>query len=258
MGARWPAARLGRRRRRPLWGRTSRGPRVYTRQESAGFTMVETTIVIAIFALAATVIVPAFGNVTMAELRTSASKLSGAIRSTYDTACLTGQTHRMVLDLGSKAIKVAATEQVLNFEPGSNVLAEASKVNQNINEIAALAEEVAKNLEPLGGVDAPVPALGALFGVNKLAGAGVDSQEAFTADELALELSPSVRILDVWIQGMDEPVRTGQAYLYFFPHGYTQDALIHLEDEDGRVFTVKVSALTGRTRIENGYVEPPK
>ena len=40
--------------------------------------------------------------------------------------------------------------------------------------------------------------------------------------------------------------------------GYTQDALIHLEDSERRVFTIKVSPLTGKTEIVDSYVEVPK
>ena len=76
----------------------------------------------------------------------------------------------------------------------------------------------------------------------------------FSAKEL-VSFAEHVRILDVWTDGMDRPQTDGQAYLYFFPSGYTQDALIHLEDLDNRVFSVKVAALTGKCTIESGYVE---
>src|SRR5690606_9525497 len=102
-------------------------------------------------------------------------------------------------------------------------------------------------------------ALGALFSVNNLSGSGEMAGEAsFSEERVALELPEGVKLMDVWVQGMDKPATEGPVYLYFFPHGYTQDALIHLADADGRVFTVKIYALTGRTRIIGEYVEPPK
>jgi len=231
-------------------------------RRASGFTLVETTITIAIFALAAAVVIPAVSNLTRAELRATSSKVSGLIRSTYDMACLEGQVHRLTFDFEKRGIDMTATTQVLAFEPDSNVLAEAAKMDAStsaFNDLAqALSAEIAEQRAFAGDDDEP-SAAGALFGINSLAGmGGMASEEAFGEGGTALELADGVHLLDVWVQGMDDPQSEGKAYLYFFPHGYTQDALIHLEDDDGHVFTVKVAALTAKTTIVPEYLEAGK
>ena len=57
---------------------------------------------------------------------------------------------------------------------------------------------------------------------------------------------------------MGDVTAEGEASLYFFPNGFTQDALIHVENEGGQVFTVKVAALTGKTRVYAEYIEVEK
>lgn len=229
---------------------------------ASGFTLVEMTITVAILALAAAVVIPAVSNITRAELRATSSKVAGLIRSTYDAACLEGQIHRLTFDFEKSRIEVTATSQVLAFEPDSNVLAEAAKMDAStsaFNDLAqALSAEIAEQRAEAGDESEP-SAVGALFGINSLAGmGGMADEEAFGEGAGALDLAEGVHLLDVWVQGMDEPQNEGKAYLYFFPHGYTQEALIHIEDDGGRVFTVKVAALTAKTAILAEYVEVKK
>ena len=54
---------------------------------------------------------------------------------------------------------------------------------------------------------------------------------------------------------MLQPVVKGIVRLIFFANGYTQAAVIHIEDNDKNMFTVQVEALTGRTLITEGYLE---
>ena len=222
-------------------------------------------MVVAIFLLAVAVVLPSVSNIGLAELRSTSSKLGGFVKRTYDDAALTGQTHRMVFDFESKVVKVEATDQVLNFEADSNVLAEASRAKDDLNSLMQIPPELQETLaqdddvEEVDGGELPVGALAAMFSVNQLADmGGMADEEAFKEGEDTLNLGDDVQLTDVWVQGMSEPATKGKVYLHFFPHGYTQDALIHLEDEDGHVFTVKVHALTGKVSIAGEYIEAPK
>ena len=99
-------------------------------------------------------------------------------------------------------------------------------------------------------------AAAALFGIGGLQDS--KGSETFQDTDKSLELEEGVRILDVWVEGNDTPIAEGEASLIFFPHGYTQDAMVHLEDKDSRVFTIKVWSLTGRAEVLDGYVEGDK
>ena len=52
------------------------------------------------------------------------------------------------------------------------------------------------------------------------------------------------------------PINEGQASLYFFPRGRTQQTHILIEDKSGQnQFTIKIQPLTGRVTIVDGHEE---
>jgi hypothetical protein len=58
----------------------------------------------------------------------------------------------------------------------------------------------------------------------------------------------------------NEPLKKGMAYLYFFPNGSTENALIWVKgdgdaaDDDSDVMTVEVKALQGAAKLHNEKV----
>jgi hypothetical protein len=54
-----------------------------------------------------------------------------------------------------------------------------------------------------------------------------------------------------------EPVSTGHGYLYFFPLGQTEPAIVHLSDEEGTTFySLLIHPLNGKVKVQAGYVAP--
>lgn len=234
---------------------------VNTRQASYGFTLVEATITIAIIAMIAAVAIPSIGNVTRLSLRKSSMMLAALVQGTYDEAALTGETHRLVFSLTDNRIKVQRSATTFRLTPGTNALVAATKAPTTMG--AGLEAMMAGvNLEEgwdEGDADESEDVSGAaaaLFGIGGLQ--NTKGAESFQDTDKSFELEEGVRILDVWVEGNDSPVAEGEASLIFFPHGYTQDAMVHLEDEDSRVFTIKVWSLTGRAEVLDGYVEGDK
>ena len=228
------------------------------RRPTRGFTLVEATITVAIIALVAAVVLPAVSNMTRAELRQSASMLAATVRTAYDNAALGGQTYRLSFSFEKGTITMDATEQALAFDEGQGIFVEAAKGAAELREMilpqglfgaGAGAEDDDEG-------EAPAPsALAGLLSMNKL---GQQHAASGFTPAGTMQLGDNVRLLDVWTEGMSQPAAEGDVYLYFFPNGYTQDALIHIEDEDNRVFTVKVWSLTGKTEVFDSYVEVPK
>jgi len=230
---------------------------------SRGFSLVEATIVVAIIALAAAIVIPSVSNITKAELRASASKISALVRRTYDDAALTGNIHRLVFDFESRKIEVESTEEALAFEGSSNAVAESGRLADDVNQLLEVPPELRASLqaarEDSGESKPSAGALGALFGLSAVAEkSGLAGDDAFKTSGDALELAEDVKISDIWVAGLGETMAKGKVNLYFFPNGYTQDAIIHLQDNDGDVFSVKVAALTGRSSISNEYLEARK
>ena len=66
-----------------------------------------------------------------------------------------------------------------------------------------------------------------------------------------------MRLFDVYTPRQAEPYRKGRAYLYFFPDGHTERAMIHLSDGDD-FYTLRVSPLTGQVSVHTGQEQLEK
>ena len=73
-------------------------------------------------------------------------------------------------------------------------------------------------------------------------------------------MDPGISIAGVMTSHQNEPLKKGAAYLYFFPNGTTENALIWVkgdgkaEDDDSDVMTVEVKALQGAAKLHNEKV----
>lgn len=216
--------------------------------------LIEVTVVLGIMALVAALVAPAASGFTRAELRTSSGKLAGTIRATYDAAAMTGQVHRLVFDVGKSVVKV---QSAADKHPDSSQMMALASMLTGGGGGSAEPEEVSPPKELLSLLGGSVESGDAGPGLAAKAGDTADEAglSAFQSTGHDLDLGDAVRVLDVLVDGMTSPQTDGTAVLQFYPHGYTQHALIHLTDEEGTVFTVKVHGLTGRTSVLDQYVE---
>lgn len=73
------------------------------------------------------------------------------------------------------------------------------------------------------------------------------------------ELGGDVRFIKVQTEHDEEAITGGLAYLYFWPGGVTERAIVQLGrrgDDSG--LTVEISPLTGRAEIKRGFVDMPE
>jgi prepilin-type N-terminal cleavage/methylation domain-containing protein len=68
-------------------------------------------------------------------------------------------------------------------------------------------------------------------------------------------LPPAIRIRDVTVEGIGT-VNRGTVACNFYPEGYVDATVVHLEDLSGDVMTLEFSPLTGQVAIINGDVMP--
>jgi len=220
--------------------------------------LIEATIAIAVIALAAGVLIPALSGMGRAHLRKAAAYMAGTVRATYDNAALSGETYRLVFTFDPSVVKVEKTKQPFAFDSTEGAVASVGKHKNEASSASKLGmsfpEETKK--EDTKTDEGSNPLL-ALLQINSQADVA-DKQSSFSSAGKDLKLGDGVKLMDVWIEGMDQVASEGEIYLYFFPNGYTQDALIHLGDKDGRAFTLKVTALTGKTEVLDKYEEVPK
>ena len=64
-----------------------------------------------------------------------------------------------------------------------------------------------------------------------------------------LRLHKDVRITAVVTPRLVDPIEGGVAYVYFFPQGHSEPAIIHLADNGGKYYSVVLHPLSGRARV---------
>jgi general secretion pathway protein H len=206
----------------------------------SGMTLIEIAMVSAIMLLITGIMVPRLTNLTWLELRNGARKLSSAIRYTYELATRKSMPLRLVLDLDERAWWVEGS--------GDKVLIDPEKIAVKEGALSTEPSAHEQRFVTRGYIES-----GEMWKPK--------DEPSFAAygDMLSpkVKLPDGVGIQGVWTAHQDERVTAGRAYLYFFPSGQTERAMIHLVDEDENIFTLQVEGLTGRVRITPGFVEVP-
>lgn len=79
----------------------------------------------------------------------------------------------------------------------------------------------------------------------------------YTTPELKpRQLPASVRI-SVWTKSQRQAVSSGTAYVYFFPQGFTEKAMIFV-GQGNNVWTITVQPLTGKAVVVGDQLEIPR
>ncbi len=203
-----------------------------------GFTLLEIGMALVLLGLMIAVAVPSLNAVTGARMKQSTNLMAGAIRDTYARTALLGRSTRLVLDLEQEAWWIEEADGVARVKPvklqadrdGKVKLEAKDERLEHIEDDTTDVKERAKVQLLTGPAFQPVE--GEFGQPNKL------------PDE--------VRFKSVWIEHLDDKVTAGVAALYFYPGGYTEEALITLtDDEHGEnTLTLVVQSLTGEVFVE--------
>jgi general secretion pathway protein H len=214
-------------------------------------------------------VVVGFGGTRAAELSRSVNQIANVIRYGYDKARVTGDHYRLAINLeersftlqqGDSRMYLPATdrdgelverderkeeerdardrraEEAFNRSVQAEVFREDGSGEGTYDPYRATRRRVPRRRPPM---------FDAFEEENVLSGL----KDAFVLPE-------GVRI--TYVRTADDlvPITAGEAAIYFFPRGRTQEAHILLEDErtDAR-YTIKLAPLTGRVTIEEGHEE---
>jgi general secretion pathway protein H len=230
-----------------------------TRQRSArGLTLIEISIALVIAAVLFAAVVVGVGALTGSRARASAGELAGTIRSLYDTAGLSGKTCRLVFELpGPKS------EDPVRYraECAAKGVTTSRDRDADLQADTRQAEETAKNQ----GRDTrhnyrgenSAPSLQDLMAEEKERVESAARYSAYTTSEIAPRELPDGVSLSVWTRHQRATVESGLAYLYFFPQGYTEKALVYVRQGDN-VWTLDISPLTGKVTIVPEALEVPR
>lgn len=220
---------------------------------SRAVTLVEVLIAVALIAILSGAVLVGSGALGSSRERAAATLVVSAVRLGLARANTTGRPARLVFDLDAHKLSLEETSSlVLARETSEGVEGDAAEDEEGeatkdaVTELENRAEAEAKGI--IEGPRAPRPEFTAVQQFK--------SDEEDGEDGRALGRGVSFRSVQT---EHDATERTrGRVYLYFWPGGETEHAVVHLGRDDGEGLTVVVSSLTGRAKIEKGKVELPE
>ncbi len=229
-----------------------------TRAARRGFTLVELMVTIGVIVVLFASVVYGVGAITGAKAKESAGELANAIRTLYDTAALTGKTCRLVFELPGE--RSEDTEVTWHAECAKGGVAVTSK---RLDELRAAekrdkksqARERDTRFRPLNNDQAPT--VQELMAREK---ARVDEAATFSTFEsegIREQKLPSDVRVHVWTSKLRDPVKSGPAYLYFFPQGFTERAQVYVR-QGSNVWTITLAPLTGKVAVVSEELEVPR
>ena len=189
-----------------------------------------------------------FRAVTKSELRSSATKLAGAIRYCFDRAVTTGSYYRIVIDLDGNKYWAERSDDRFYLRAGKE---DAPGKGQAFD---VAAEEAKRDEEDKKLLELATSAGGATVNIDpppRPARAKFQTFKDATLPQIKLNRA---HLFDVFTPRQREPYAKGRAYLYFFPDGHTERAVLRLNDGDA-FYSLVVSPLTGRVEVRGEKVD---
>jgi general secretion pathway protein H len=247
-----------------------------------GMTLIEILIVMGVIALIVGMAVVGFGAGRNAEVSRATTQVANLARYAYDKARVTGDYYRLLIDLDESSIALQQGDDRMYLpatgRDGKILEIDADKLQEQSDRDKRAEESYNRSVQAQvydneasgggGGGDGAAAEEGEDAGYDPYAAQRrtvprrrpplFDSFEDENAlSELAkpIKLPEGVKIVYVRTADDIKPITKGQASLFFFPRGQTQEAHIQIEDEeveDGR-YTIKVQPLTGRVTIVDGH-----
>ncbi|MDR0965393.1 MAG: prepilin-type N-terminal cleavage/methylation domain-containing protein [Myxococcales bacterium] len=216
------------------------------RRSDSGLTLIEISIALLIVALLMFVAVPSIEAIAGIRAREEAGKLAGAIRYLYGHAALMGKTCRLRFDLDEQTYAAQCTEERFTVSGVKERSRDGLKLEEkeerwSSRTVSSVHDELIGSAEALREK------------IEKQA-----SFSDFTDQELKPRTLPDGANLAVWTTRQTERYTQGEAFLYFFPQGYTERAQLYVSDDAGDdVYTLVVAPLSGKVRVEFGDRKEP-
>jgi len=194
----------------------------------SGLTLMEVLIVVLILGGSATLFFTKVRN-TNSEIKEAVRQFGVLTRDLHSRAKLSNSTFRLVLDMGEGGEENKDSHKYwVESASGSRLASKES-----------LTSPFKKDGEDKDDEDAPT--------------------SQFTPDarfgKKAKKLPRGVFFEDVEVKQLGEAITSGVVYIHFRPEGFVDEAAIHLKYNDNLRWTVSIHPLTGRSFINNEYVE---
>jgi general secretion pathway protein H len=233
-------------------------------------TLIELMIVIGVIALMVGMAVVAFGAGRSAEVSRATTQLANLVRYGYDKARVTGDYYRILIDLDAGTIALQQGDDRM-YLPATDRDGKIAEIDEDKLEEQAERDKRAEESynrsvqaqvynEGSGGGGGGGDETGGYdpYAVQKRTVPrrrpplfdSFEDENALSDLAKPIQLPEGVKITYVRTADDLKPITAGQASLFFFPRGRTQEAHIQLEDEElDTRYTIKVQPLTGRVTI---------
>jgi general secretion pathway protein H len=225
-----------------------------------GITLIELVVALGIVVVLFAAVVYGLGALTGAKAKEASAELAGTIRALYDTAALSGKTCRLVFDLPAKGAEDGVVRYHAECAKGSITAAADRADEQRAAEKQAREQqrrdEAKDRFRSLSGDDSG-PNLQELMAREKNRVEEAAKFSNFTSEDVPERSLPGGVEVEVWTAKLKAPTKSGVAYLYFFPQGFTERAQIYVK-QGKSTWTLAVSPLTGKTVIHAEALELPR
>jgi len=228
------------------------------KRAARGFTLIEIMVVLAIVSLFLTGVIVSARSLAKTDLRSSSSQMASGIRYLFDRARSTGKYYRLVIDLdaGRYWAEVSDDRFLMLREKESS-----TRRGRGPDEEEEKQKEEAKQKQLAATQPTTGPDTSELFddrGNLKLGQPKAVFKSFKDTTLKPVEIKKGVKIADVYTPRQRDAYTEGRAYLYFFPQGFGERAVIHLSDGKDSFYSLIVHPLTGRVQIAGGYVDVPR
>jgi hypothetical protein len=242
-------------------------------RNESGVSLIEMIIVISLAAVMFLMVAPNFTLTEQTEVSQKLGGLAGDIRAAYDTAVLSRKPHRLVFSFAEGDYWLETTERD-EFYLGDEKLGRDPSPEQVKEQIAAFEEEfeqyallAGREIEDAAAEKVVKPTSPLLAAKSKLA--PVEWKAVEDSEWQRRHLGPSLTIRSMQaehhnqLQTREDLGKDAYAYLYFFPFGYVERAVIYImpaeiEDKnklDERTYTLTTIPYEGLAEVASGFQE---
>jgi len=244
------------------------------RSREDGFTLIEVILAVALLGLLGASAIRGIQSIAKSEIRSTVSRIAGSMRYLFDRASTTGKVHRLVLDFDENKYWAEVSND--RFYIPRDRETEQSR-HEEFERIQRLQEAKKKREEE--GLPAEEPeegekgGIGFGFGMGAGMGSGTHTIDRYlpkpyeakparfqpmkerTVKEVKVK---NAKLFSMFSPRLSEPIGQGKGYVYFFPLGFGEAAMVHVSDEKGETFfTLTLHPLTGRVKVASRYLDPP-
>jgi prepilin-type N-terminal cleavage/methylation domain-containing protein len=215
-----------------------------------GFTLLEIMIVLIIVAFMAFIGMNMVSGTFRAKARELSWRISSTVRYLYNSAVTENKTIRLALDFESNSYWAEATHERFLLEKGEDKeKTEKRKAEQEKEEPKKEGSAEITPEDPAGKDEGE--------GEEKISYLEPVEATFGSVEAPFLEtrsLPSGLYLKDVWTEHDDGAVGGGRAYIYFYPNGTSESAVINFRDEaDERHISIKINPFNGEVDISPEY-----